>query len=124
MTRKKPNPAHALSRFMHGIFDFYNDRGMPVKTAKARMYDETLQSCLDLMKKEDLIPDHAVVIGMQFTSSLLNARGAALAKLLQKEQDPNEIQLLRKALQELKSAKDQVDSFITTYKGVYQDESR
>lgn len=114
-------PAEALRRFMHGIFDFYQDKRMPVQAAKGRMYDETLNAAYDMMKVDKDIPDHALVISAQFQSRLLNARGAELSKQLKtaiEAGDEEMINMLRFTLGQLKALKTSVDEFISTYKGV------
>jgi hypothetical protein len=114
-------PADALARFMFGIFDFYRDKGMPHKTAKARMYDETLDTLFKMMREDPDIPDHGLVIALQFVSRLLNNRGVQLSNELRKssnQNDLNHISELRKALSQLKTLKTQVDEFISAYKGV------
>jgi hypothetical protein len=108
-------PADALGRFMYGIFDFYRDNGLTIPAAKARMYDEALQTCAQMMKVDPDIPDHALVIAAQMMSQLLNHRGYQLTEAAKKEQKPNESRL--EALRQIKAAKDAIDAFISTYKG-------
>jgi hypothetical protein len=111
-------PADALARFMHGIFEFYRDKGMPQKSAKARMFDETLDTCYSLMSKEQEIPDHALVIAAQFLSRLLNSRGVKLTNAVKAQQDPNDARL--EAMRQIKAVKDALDQFISIYKGETQ----
>jgi len=114
----KNNPASSLSRFMHGVYFHYFNKGMPTNTAKARMYDETLDACFDFVKNEKDIPDHAVVISAQFMYRVINQRGLALAKELKETKDDEKIMILRKALQQLNQVKTSLDEFISTYEGV------
>lgn len=119
MTRKKANPAQSLARFMHGIYDYYADRGMPSKTAKARMMDSTLEECIKLMKQEEDIPDEMLVILSQWMSRALNNRGAQITKLISEKYPkgtpvPDDILV---PLRKIKAAKDEVDTFIENYKG-------
>lgn len=116
-TRKPTKPIQALSRFMHGIFDFYHDRGMPQDTAKARMLKETYDTCFDFFKSEQQIPDHQLVITLEHSTKMLNKRGSDLSKKLSISKDEAEITKLREALQQIKNAKDSLDGFISSYKG-------
>jgi hypothetical protein len=111
------DPAYSLRRFMHGIYFYHQDKGMPLKTAKARMYDETLDACFELMKSEELIPEHATVIAAQFMFRVVNQRGLALAKELKEETDEQRIEKLRTALQQLNQLKTTLDEFISHYEG-------
>lgn len=116
MSRKKYNPADSLGRFMIGIYDYYKDRGMPQKTAKARMVDNTFTEIVELMKEEQDIPDHMLVIMAQFMSRALNNRGAQITKKIKDsgiEYKHEELQPLR----DIKEAKDVIDVFIENYKG-------
>jgi hypothetical protein len=115
---QKAKPADALSRFMHGIFSFYRDKGMPVNTAKARMYDETLEACGKMMKQDPDIPDHTLVIASQFLYDLVNQRGIELSKELKKMADVKTDDPRMTALRQLKASKDALNSFISSYKGV------
>lgn len=116
MARKKYNPADSLGRFMIGIYDYYKDRGMPQKTAKARMVDNTFNEVVELMKEEKEVPDHMLVIMAQFMSRALNNRGAQITKDIKEsgiEYAQEELQPLR----DIKAAKDAIDVFIENYKG-------
>lgn len=121
MARKKANPAQSLSRFMHGIYDYYTDRGMPSKTAKARMVDHTLETCVNLMKQEKDVPDELLVLMTQWTSRALNNRGAMMTKAIRQMEEKAEVPLdtdaLFKPLRDIKQAKDAMDVFIENYKG-------
>jgi hypothetical protein len=130
MKRKAPKAIYAFHRFIQSIFQHYYDKGMPIETAKARMFKEVYDTCLDFAKKETGIPDHLLVLTMQHASRHLNQRGAVLAKKLkhlsdQSSKDEKQIEELRKALQDLKKAKDAVDQFIETYRGdTYESSSK
>lgn len=116
MARKKANPATSLSRFMHGIFDYYHDRGMPAKTAKARMIDNTFEEAVKLMRSEKEVPDEMLVIMSQWMSRALNNRGAQITKDIKEsgvQYTNEELQPLR----DIKATKDAIDSFIENYKG-------
>jgi hypothetical protein len=118
LARKKPNPADSLSRFMIGIYDYYVDRGMPKETAKARMIDNAFDECVKLMKAEEEIPDHMLVIMAQFMSRALNNRGAQITRLIKEHQEKSTYQeKMLQPLHDLKPAKDAIDRFIETYKG-------
>ncbi|MEB2276966.1 hypothetical protein LAV82_23390 [Bacillus sp. ILBB4] len=118
MVRKKANPADSLERFMFGIYDYYHDRGMPQKTAKARMIDNTLEVCVKNMNKEKEIPDHMLVLMAQWMSRALNNRGAQITKDIKKHQEEGTYdEKMLNILHQLKAPKDAVDSFIETYKG-------
>jgi hypothetical protein len=116
LARKKYNPADSLGRFMIGIYDYYKDRGMPQKTAKARMVDNTLNEVVELMKEEKEVPDHMLVIMAQFMSRALNNRGAQITKEI-KESGIEHAQEELQPLRDIKAAKDAVDIFIENYKG-------
>jgi hypothetical protein len=119
LTRKKVNPADSLARFMIGIYDYYVDRGMAKKTAKARMVDNTLEECVKLIKSEEEIPDHMLVIMTQYMSRALNNRGAQITKLIEMKY-PTGTLVPEDAvipLRDIKTAKDEMDRFIETYKG-------
>ena len=123
---KKDRAAYAFHRFIHGIFQHYYDKGMPLNTAKARMFKEVYDTCLDFAKREEGIPDHLLILTMQFASKLLNHRGFVLSKKL-KETDPNDeqtIMRLRTALRDLKQVKDTIDHFIETYRGDTQNDQQ
>lgn len=116
LARKKANPAESLARFMHGIYDYYTDRGMPSKTAKARMVDSTLEECVKLIKSEKEVPDEMLVIVAQWMSRSLNNRGAQITKDITDsgvQYAQEELQPLR----DIKTAKDAIDVFIQNYKG-------
>lgn len=115
MARRKASPADSLARFIYGIFDYYHDRGMPQKTAKARMIDDTLDVCTDLIKKEEEIPDHMLVIMAQFMSKSLDNRGFQITKAIKELPSSTEADL--QPLRDLKELKDVTDKFIETYKG-------
>lgn len=115
MTRKKANPADSLARFMYGIYDYFHDRGMPQKTAKARMMDSALEVCSDIIKKEEEIPDHMLVIMTQFLSKSLDTRGFQLTKAIKMQSSSTEADL--QPLRDLKELKDATDKFIENYKG-------
>lgn len=116
MARKKPNPATSLARFIHGIFDYYHDRGMPAKTAKARMIDNTLEECVKLMRSEKEVPDEMLVLMAQWMSRSLNNRGAQITKDIKASNISYTDEQLQ-PLRDIKEAKDAVDRFIEKYKG-------
>ncbi|WP_067923943.1 hypothetical protein [Alicyclobacillus shizuokensis] len=116
--RANAKPALALGRFVHALFEHYHDKGMPMRTAKARMYDESLDTIYKFLKQEQDIPDHALVIAMQFASRALNHRGVALTKQFQNVTDEKALESARTLLRQIKAAKDAVDEFISSYKGV------
>lgn len=119
MARKKASPADSLGRFIFGIYDYYHDRGMPQKTAKARMIDDTLETVSDIMKKEDEIPDHMLVLMAQWMSKSLNARGAQMTKTVRETdmEAQHDTDAILQPLRDIKAAKDAIDVFIETYKG-------
>lgn len=118
MSRKKHNPADSLERFMYGIYDYYHDRGMPQKRAKARMVDSTLEACTKLMRQEEEIPDHMLVIMAQHMSQALNNRGAQITKDIKSHQDKGTYtENMLQPLHDLKPAMDAVNRFIETYTG-------
>ncbi|GAK41958.1 hypothetical protein TCA2_4450 [Paenibacillus sp. TCA20] len=115
-------PAEAISRFLHGIFSFYRDKGMNVQGAKGRMYEESLTKIHNMIKDDKDIPDHAQVISAQFFSRTLQARGRALTTELESAVaagDEHLIATLRAAIGDLHKIKVGVDDFIVNYKGVY-----
>lgn len=126
LARKKPNPARSLYRFIYGIYAYYTDRGMPQKTAKARMMDSTFQTCVDIMRKEKELSDEMLVIMAQWMSRALNNRGAYITKQIEKKYPQGtvvpESELV--PLRKLKSAKDAMDDFIQTYKGWCDDDGK
>jgi hypothetical protein len=127
MKREKAKATYAFHRFIHGIFQYYHDKGMPLETAKARMFKEVYDTCLDFAKKEEGIPDHLLVLTMQFASKLLHHRGFVLSKKLLKETDSYDeetIARLRTALRDLKQVKDAIDHFIETYRGDTQNDKQ
>lgn len=115
--RKPPKVITGLTRFLQGIYYHYYDRGMPSDTAKVRMFKETYDILQDLTKKEKEVPDHVLVTSLQHASRQLNNRGAELAKKLSIEKDTDCIRILRNAMKDIKSTKDQIDFFIQTYRG-------
>ena len=120
--KQKKQAEYAFYRFMHGIFQYYHDEGMPAETAKARMLKEVYETCFDLVKQEEGIPDHLLVIMMQHASRMLHHRGYVLSKRLSKEMnDLQRIEQLRQSLRQLKQVKDVIDQFIETYRGDYDD---
>lgn len=119
MSRKKANPAESLARFIHGIYEYYTDRGMSSKTAKARMIDNTLEETVRLMNQEKDVPDEMLVIMAQQFSRALNQRGAAISKTIKKKYPQGNVVPENEVipLRDIKSVKDQIDTFIETYKG-------
>lgn len=118
MSRGKHNPAHSLERFMYGIYDYYHDRGMPEKRAKARMVDSTLEACTKLIRQEEDIPDHMMVIMAQQMSQALNNRGAQITKIIKEQQAKGTYTHdMLQPLHDLKAIKDSVDTFIENYTG-------
>ncbi len=119
MSRKKHDPSHSLSRFMLGIYDYYYDRGMPENTAKVRMIDSTLETCIKMIKDEKEIPDQMLVILSQHMSKALNSRGVQLTKEITSKYPngthvPEEVLI---PLRQVKETKDVIDKFIKKYKG-------
>ena len=119
LARKKANPAQSLSRFMHGVYDYYTDRGMPSKTAKAKMMDHTLEESVKLMIAEREVPDEMLVIMAQWMSRALNNRGAQITKTINEAYTQGNVtpDTVLQPLRDIKSAKDAIDVFIETYKG-------
>ncbi|QHW35744.1 hypothetical protein GZH47_33160 (plasmid) [Paenibacillus rhizovicinus] len=112
------NPTASLSRFLYAIFDYHQDKGLPVPVAKAKMYDDSFETLFKLMKQEKGIPDHMLAIAAQFMSRTLNLRGSQLAKQAQDlQKDDPQVQVILKAMQDIKLVKDAVDIFISSYKG-------
>lgn len=117
MSRRKPNPADSLSRFMIGIYDYYINRGMPQNTAKIKMFKDTLEECLKLLKTEKEIPDQMVIVFTQCLSKALNNRGAQITKEI-KDLPENEINDDKlNVLRQIKQLQDESQSFIETYNG-------
>lgn len=118
MSRNKIDPTHSLGQFIYGIFDYYHDRGMPQKTAKARMIDSTLETCAKIMRKEEEIPDQMLVLMAQWMSQALNNRGAQITKEIKQHQDKGTYKdSMLQPLHDLRPTKDAIDRFIETYKG-------
>lgn len=115
MSRNKIDPTHSLGQFIYGIFDYYYDRGMPQKTAKARMIDSTLETCVKIMRKEEEIPDQMLVLMAQWMSRALNDRGATISRSVSNKKQVNTESL--KTLTDIKEVKDVLDKFIENYKG-------
>ncbi|OXB94846.1 hypothetical protein [Parageobacillus galactosidasius] len=126
MKREKAKATYVFHRFIHGIFQYYHDKGMPLETAKARMFKEVYDTCLDFAKREEGIPDHLLVLTMQFVSKFLNHRGFVLSKKLKEtnSNDEQAITRLRAALRDLKQVKDAIDHFIETYRGDTQNDQQ
>jgi len=118
------NPSDSLARFLHGIFYYHRDKGMPVIAAKAKMYDEAMNVFIGLFKQERNVPDHALVIFSQAFSRMLNIRGAQLKKevevALKNGEDPSQVHIT--AMHDLKAAKDAIDEFISKYVGTSKKE--
>lgn len=117
MSRKKPNPADSLSRFMIGIYDYYVNRGMPQNTAKVKMLKDTLEECLKLLKTEKEIPDQMLILLVQSMSKALNSRGAEITKKIKDlpENDISGDMLL--ILRQIKQLHDETQLFIENYSG-------
>jgi hypothetical protein len=119
VARKKTDPSQSLARFIFGIFDFHHDRGMPQKTAKTRMINDTLTTCSDIIKNEEEVPDHMLVIYAQNLRRSISTRGAQITKNIEakypKGNQVPESELL--ALRNLKALQDSADTFIENYKG-------
>jgi hypothetical protein len=115
LSRKKADPADSLARFMYGIYDYHVDRGMPQKTAKARMIDRTLEVCTNTIKEEEDIPDHMLVLLAQWMSRSLNHRGVQITKAVKSKEYSTEEDL--QPLRDIKELKDLTDKFIENYKG-------
>jgi hypothetical protein len=124
LARKKQDPADSLARFMYGIYDYYTDKGMPQKTAKARMVDSTLEVLTNTIKEEDEIPDQMVVLMAQWMARALNNRGAKITKEIKKHHDDGTFnESMLHVLHEIKGIKDATDIFIENYKGWHTDGS-
>jgi adenylate kinase family enzyme len=115
LARKKADPSDSLARFMYGIYDYYVDRGMPQKTAKARMIDSTLEVCSNSMREEEDIPDHMMVLMAQWMSRSLNNRGIQITRAVKNKGTSTEEDL--QPLRDIKELKDMTDKFIENYKG-------
>ncbi|MEB9561587.1 hypothetical protein P4I85_13920 [Bacillus cereus] len=115
MSRKRLNPTHSLGQFIYGIYDYHHDRGMPQKTAKARMIDNTLEACVSVIRKEEEIPDQMIVLMAQWMSRTLNDRGAHITREVTNKQVEDKEAF--KALTDLKDLKNSLDTFIENYKG-------
>lgn len=113
------DPKDSLSRFMHGIYAHYSDKGIGSKKAKGRMIDETLQTVRGFIDKEQEIPDHLLVLVAQAFSQSLHHRGKKITtETISTSSGSKEQESHLVALRQLKDAKDATDLFITTYKGV------
>ncbi|PGV23030.1 hypothetical protein [Bacillus cereus] len=115
MSRKRLNPTHSLGQFIYGIYDYHHDRGMPQKTAKARMIDNTLEACVSVVRKEEEIPDQMIVLMAQWMSRTLNDRGVHITRGVTNKQTEDKEAF--KALTDLKNLKNSLDTFIENYKG-------
>ncbi|HDX9674139.1 TPA: hypothetical protein ROY08_001396 [Bacillus cereus] len=115
MSRKRLNPANSLGQFIYGIYDYHHDRGMPQKTAKARMIDNTLEACVNVIRKEEEIPDQMIVLMAQWMSRTLNDRGTHITREVTSKQIEDKEAF--KALTDLKTLKNSLDTFIENYKG-------
>lgn len=115
MSRNRLNPTHSLGQFIYGIYDYHHDRGMPQKTAKARMIDNTLEACFKIIKREEEIPDQMLVLMAQWISRVLNDRGTFITKEVTAKQIEDETAF--KALKDLKDVKNALDIFIQNYTG-------
>lgn len=118
MTRKPAKPIYAFHRFLEGIFSYYYDKGMKKEAAKLKMYKESYETIFDFAKKEQDVPDHALVATMQHASRLLNQRGFQLSKELEKDTNNEN---LRESLVHIKEAKESADHFVSTYRGESND---
>ncbi|MBU5262048.1 hypothetical protein [Bacillus atrophaeus] len=117
MSRRKPNPADSLSRFMIGIYDYYINRGMPQNTAKIKMFKDALEECLKLLKTEKEIPDQMLILLVESMSKSLNSRGAEITKKI-KDLPENDIsEDMLKILRQLKQLQDEAQLFIENYSG-------
>lgn len=120
-SRKKPRILSSLYQYIHGIFDYFYDKGMPMHTAKAKTMNEAFYICTDICIKEKEIPDHLLVVHLENTRTHLQKRGSQIAKKLSRikhqEETKEEIELLRKALRDIKSLIDQINAFISIYRG-------
>ncbi|EOO44398.1 hypothetical protein [Bacillus cereus] len=118
MSRKRLNPSHSLGQFIYGIYDYHHDRGMPQKTAKARMIDNTLEACVNVMRKEEEIPDQMIVLMAQWMSQSLNNRGIQITKEIKQHQNKGTYkESMLQPLHDLRPTKDAIDHFIETYTG-------
>src|SRR5699024_11743204 len=100
--------------FLEGILRSYLNKNMSQRNAKIKMYKETYRACMMLIKEEEDYPDHVLITTMQHALKHLNLRGSQLSKKLStNDGDADE---LRKALQDLKQAKDSLELLITNYK--------
>lgn len=120
MTRKRTNPAHSLSQFMLGVYDYYRDRGMPQKAAKTRMIDHSLEEIVQLIKQEKEVPDHMLVLMAQWMSKALNQRGVTMTKevkAMQEKSTEDTIDVNLTPFHQIKELKDVTDRFVESYKG-------
>ncbi|MCD7911033.1 hypothetical protein KC480_05775 [Bacillus velezensis] len=117
MSRRKPNPADSLSRFMIGVYDYYKDRGMPQNTAKIKMYKDSLDECLKLFKTEKEIPDEILILLVQFTTKAIVNRGAQITKKIKDLPQDNVSEDMLEILRQLKQLQDEAETFIAKYIG-------
>lgn len=115
--RKSPKITNGLYRFIQGISAHYHDKGMPLYTAKAKMLDETYETVRSITKVDKEIPDHLLVITMEHAVKSLQQRGYTISQKLQKETDAKQIEVLRTALQQMKKVMDEINNFISVYRG-------
>jgi deoxyadenosine/deoxycytidine kinase len=120
-----PTPTASLSRFLHGIFEYHRDKGVPVAVAKAKMYDEALEAIYKMMKDEREIPDHMMAISATFMRRALNMRGVQLKKQVEKlPKDDPQIPIILEAMRDIKAAVDATEHFIKSYKGITSKEAK
>lgn len=120
--RREPKITTGLYRYIIGIFEHFSLRGMNQKTAKIKAIDETYKVMRSVIEHDKDVPDYLVTVSAEHTVKLLITRGQNISKRLEVSKDPDEIELLRKSLREIKALVDSTNSFIERYKGEVKDE--
>lgn len=120
--RREPKITTGLYRYIIGIFEHYNLRGMNPKTAKVKSLDETYKVIRSVIEQDKEIPDYLVTVSAEHMVKVLITRGQNISKKLEVSKDPDEIELLRKSLREMKALVDSTNNFIENYKGDVIDE--
>jgi hypothetical protein len=116
MSKQKPTD-HLLS-FMYAIFDFYRKKGHSSDKAKHLAYTEMFHVFLDFIKKEKSLKEYTLHIFARFFIKCLNEIGKIHASQLKKaadEKNVNQIEIVRKKMNEIKDTKDQLEHFLKFY---------
>lgn len=107
----KYNPTKNLTQFILGIYAYWRDKGMSIKSSKKRMYASTYQAIDHIGEEEDIQINYEEAT--KYMHHLVKRYGSIITK--QDKADITEEQL--ETLKELKVIKDTLEPIVSKMKG-------